>query len=211
MTIDGQFNARPQRQTEELPMTSLRTTAPMFLKAPKIYALICNLSVLALVLLTRTVGAQQNALEREFEAYLKSEKEIQQKPTLEELVKACVAIVRKETNERLKYQASEFDAYAKADGSVTNIGTLNEDFSFGKCMNEKGHPLGDRVKSRQGGMMGEKRKIRDSMSIEEATVSNIWEIAAIVEVLEWKGLLQEIPRRVIRTESQRPACYTAPE
>jgi hypothetical protein len=64
MTIDGQFNARPQRQTEELPMTSLRTTAPMFLKAPKIYALICNLSVLALVLLTRTVGAQQNALER---------------------------------------------------------------------------------------------------------------------------------------------------
>lgn len=146
MTIDGQFNARPQRQTEELPMTSLRTTAPMFLKAPKIYALICSLSVLALVLLTRTVGAQQNALEREFEAYLKSEKEIQQKPTLEELVKACVAIVRKETNERLKYQASEFDAYAKADGSVTNIGTLNEDFSFGKCMNEKGHPLGDRIK-----------------------------------------------------------------
>jgi hypothetical protein len=60
-------------------------------------------------------------------------------------------------------------------------------------------------------MMGEKRKIRDSMSIEEATVSNIWEIAAIVEVLEWKGLLQEIPGRVIRTESQRPACYTAPE
>jgi len=28
----------------------------------------------------------------------------------------------------------------------------------------------------------------DSMSIEEATVSNIWEIAAIVEVLERKGL-----------------------
>jgi hypothetical protein len=27
-----------------------------------------------------------------------------------------------------------------------------------------------------------------SMSIEEATVSNMWEIAAIVEVLEWKGL-----------------------
>ena len=28
----------------------------------------------------------------------------------------------------------------------------------------------------------------DSMSIEEATVSNMWEIAAIVEVLERKGL-----------------------
>ena len=52
---------------------------------------------------------------------------------------------------------------------------------------------------------------RDSMSLEEATISNMWEIAAIVEVLERKGLRQEIPRRVIRTESQRPACYTAPE
>jgi len=29
---------------------------------------------------------------------------------------------------------------------------------------------------------------RESMSIEEATVSNMWEIAAIVEVLERKGL-----------------------
>ena len=29
---------------------------------------------------------------------------------------------------------------------------------------------------------------RDSMSIEEATISNMWEIAAIVEVLERKGL-----------------------
>jgi hypothetical protein len=28
---------------------------------------------------------------------------------------------------------------------------------------------------------------RDSMSLEEATVSNMWEIAAIVEVLERKG------------------------
>jgi len=32
------------------------------------------------------------------------------------------------------------------------------------------------------------RPKRDSMSIEEATVSNMWEIAAIVEVLERKGL-----------------------
>jgi hypothetical protein len=59
--------------------------------------------------------------------------------------------------------------------------------------------------------MSTDRPKRESMSIEEATISNRWEIAAIVEVLERKGLLQEIPRRVIRTESQRPACYTAPE
>lgn len=32
------------------------------------------------------------------------------------------------------------------------------------------------------------RPKRDSMSIEEATISNMWEIAAIVEVLERKGL-----------------------
>lgn len=36
-------------------------------------------------------------------------------------------------------------------------------------------------------MMGEKRELRDSMSIEEATVSNMWEIAAIVEVSEYEG------------------------
>ena len=29
---------------------------------------------------------------------------------------------------------------------------------------------------------------RETMSLEEATVSNMWEIAAIVEVLERKGL-----------------------
>jgi len=59
--------------------------------------------------------------------------------------------------------------------------------------------------------MSDDRPKRDSMSLEEATISNMWEIAAIVEVLERKGLRQEIPRRVIRTEIQRPACYTAPE
>lgn len=32
------------------------------------------------------------------------------------------------------------------------------------------------------------RPKRESMSIEEATISNMWEIAAIVEVLERKGL-----------------------
>ena len=36
--------------------------------------------------------------------------------------------------------------------------------------------------------MSDDRPTRDSMSIEEATVSNMWEIAAIVEVLERKGL-----------------------
>ena len=36
--------------------------------------------------------------------------------------------------------------------------------------------------------MSNDRPKRDSMSIEEATISNMWEIAAIVELLEQKGL-----------------------
>ena len=36
--------------------------------------------------------------------------------------------------------------------------------------------------------MNDDRPKRDSMSLEEATISNMWEIAAIVEVLEQKGL-----------------------
>ena len=36
--------------------------------------------------------------------------------------------------------------------------------------------------------MSDDRPKRDTMSLEEATVSNMWEIAAIVEVLERKGL-----------------------
>lgn len=36
--------------------------------------------------------------------------------------------------------------------------------------------------------MYDQRPERESMSIEAATVSNMWEIAAIVEVLEQKGL-----------------------
>jgi hypothetical protein len=36
--------------------------------------------------------------------------------------------------------------------------------------------------------MSDDRPKRDSMSIEEATISNMWEIAAIMEVLERKGL-----------------------
>ena len=36
--------------------------------------------------------------------------------------------------------------------------------------------------------MSDDRPKRDTMSIEEATISNMWEIAAIVELLEQKGL-----------------------
>ena len=36
--------------------------------------------------------------------------------------------------------------------------------------------------------MSNERPTRDTMSLEEATVSNMWEIAAIVELLEQKGL-----------------------
>ena len=36
--------------------------------------------------------------------------------------------------------------------------------------------------------MSDDRPKRETMSIEEATVSNMWEIAAIVEMLERKGL-----------------------
>ena len=35
--------------------------------------------------------------------------------------------------------------------------------------------------------MSDDRPKRDSMSLEEATISNMWEIAAIVEVLARKG------------------------
>jgi hypothetical protein len=36
--------------------------------------------------------------------------------------------------------------------------------------------------------MSDDRPTRETLSLEEATVSNMWEIAAIVEVLERKGL-----------------------
>jgi hypothetical protein len=44
---------------------------------------------------------------------------------------------------------------------------------------------------------------RDSMSIEEATVSNMWEIAAIVEVLEREGLCTKQDHYDLITESRR--------
>ena len=47
------------------------------------------------------------------------------------------------------------------------------------------------------------RTKRDSMSLEEATVSNMWEIAAIVEVLERKGLCTKQDLHDIITELRR--------
>ncbi|MGQ0694674.1 MAG: hypothetical protein ACT4OL_03750 [Nitrospiraceae bacterium] len=35
--------------------------------------------------------------------------------------------------------------------------------------------------------MSDQRPKRDTMSLEKATISNMWEIAALVEVLERKG------------------------
>jgi hypothetical protein len=101
---------------------------------------------MALVLLTTTVSAEQNALEGEGVGYLHSRKHMQQKPkpTLKELVEVCAAIVvRKDTNERLTSQASEFDAYVTADGNVADVGTDQEDIRFRHCLNETGHSLGE--------------------------------------------------------------------
>jgi hypothetical protein len=51
--------------------------------------------------------------------------------------------------------------------------------------------------------MSTDRPTRNSMSIEEATVSNMWEIAAIVEVWERKGLCTKPDLFDIITESRR--------
>jgi hypothetical protein len=48
--------------------------------------------------------------------------------------------------------------------------------------------------------MSDDRPQRDSMSIEEATISNMWEIAAIVEALERKGLCTKQDLHDIITE-----------
>jgi len=44
---------------------------------------------------------------------------------------------------------------------------------------------------------------RDSMSLEEATISNMWEIAAIVELLEQKGLCTKQDLHTIIDELRR--------
>ncbi len=51
--------------------------------------------------------------------------------------------------------------------------------------------------------MSDDRPTRDSMSIEEATISNMWEITAIVEVLERKGLCTKQDRYNIIAEFRR--------
>jgi hypothetical protein len=51
--------------------------------------------------------------------------------------------------------------------------------------------------------MSDERSKRETMSLEEATVSNMWEIAAIVEVLERKGLCTKQDLYDIITEFRR--------
>jgi len=51
--------------------------------------------------------------------------------------------------------------------------------------------------------MSTDRPKRESMSLEEATVSNMWEVAAIVEVLERKGLCTKQDLYDIITEFRR--------
>ena len=51
--------------------------------------------------------------------------------------------------------------------------------------------------------MSTDRPTRDSMSVEEATISNMWEIAAIVELLEQKGLCAKQDIYDIITEFRR--------
>ena len=52
-------------------------------------------------------------------------------------------------------------------------------------------------------MIGEKHELRDSMSLEVATVSNMWEMAAIVDVPERKGLCTKQDLYDIITEFRR--------
>ncbi len=51
--------------------------------------------------------------------------------------------------------------------------------------------------------MNDDRPKRETMSLEEASVSNMWEIAAIVEVLERKGLCTKHDLYDIITEFRR--------
>jgi len=51
--------------------------------------------------------------------------------------------------------------------------------------------------------MSHDRPTRDRMSLAESTISNMWEIAAMVEVLEGKGLCTKQDRFDIITEFRR--------
>ena len=52
-------------------------------------------------------------------------------------------------------------------------------------------------------MIGEKHELRDYMFLEEATVSNMWEMAAIEDVLERKGVCTKQDIYDIITEFRR--------
>ena len=51
--------------------------------------------------------------------------------------------------------------------------------------------------------MSNDRPKRDTMSLEEATISNMWEIAAIVELLEQKGFCTKQDLHIIIDELRR--------
>jgi len=51
--------------------------------------------------------------------------------------------------------------------------------------------------------VSDQRPKRDSMPLEEATISNMWEIAAIVELLEQKGLCTKQDLHTIIDELRR--------
>ena len=51
--------------------------------------------------------------------------------------------------------------------------------------------------------MSNDRPTHDSLSLEEATISNMWDIAALVEVLERKGLCPKQDLYDIITELRR--------
>lgn len=62
-------------------------------------------------------------------------------PTVKEAVAACIVVARQRTNERLKMNFSDFDAYVTSAGNIRAMGTDEEKFAFQKCMDESGYPL----------------------------------------------------------------------
>ena len=56
--------------------------------------------------------------------------------------------------------------------------------------------------------MSDNRPTRDTMSLEEATIVNMWEIAAMVELLEQKGLCSKQDLLTIVDELRRKNPHT---
>ena len=58
--------------------------------------------------------------------------------------------------------------------------------------------------------MSSDRPRRESMSIEEATISNMWEMAALVEVLERKGICtkQDLYDTIAQLRENNPRART---